>query len=434
MRINRYTTISIVAAAVVVLTSCSATPAPPATSASPSASASAAADARTIVSTLPGNGTLELGYVLPETGSLSGLGVGIIAAVKLALSDINKAGGVNGAQVTLTGGDEAGDPTIAGQTVDRLLGQGVDAIVGPVSSAISLSVIDKITGSGVLQCAGANTSKTFTDYDSHGLYFRTIPPNIKQGPVLAQAVIGEGASRVAVLVRNDDYGKSLSSSLIENLKSSGAEIVAEVPYDPAATTYTAEVSKVKAASPDAVVVIAFQEGTAIIRSLIETGMGPDKVKLFGTDGMSLGTLASTVDKASPGVLEGMQATQASSQNDPEFIKRLVAANPGLAVTNFSPYHYDCVISIALAAVAAKSDAPGKIAQSMYTISNAPGDECSDFAKCLALLKSGKDINYQGVSGPLDLNPAGEPSVGLFDIVKFNNAGVPQIIKTIKSKG
>ena len=434
MRINRYTTISIVAAAVVVLTSCSATPAPPATSASPSASASAAADARTIVSTLPGNGTLELGYVLPETGSLSGLGVGIIAAVKLALSDINKAGGVNGAQVTLTGGDEAGDPTIAGQTVDRLLGQGVDAIVGPVSSAISLSVIDKITGSGVLQCAGANTSKTFTDYDSHGLYFRTIPPNIKQGPVLAQAVIGEGASRVAVLVRNDDYGKSLSSSLIENLKSSGAEIVAEVPYDPAATTYTAEVSKVKAASPDAVVVIAFQEGTAIIRSLIETGMGPDKVKLFGTDGMSLGTLASTVDKASPGVLEGMQATQASSQNDPEFIKRLVAANPGLAVTNFSPYHYDCVISIALAAVAAKSDAPGKIAQSMYTISNAPGDECSDFAKCLALLKSGKDINYQGVSGPLDLNPAGEPSVGLFDIVKFNSAGVPQIIKTIKSKG
>lgn len=385
------------------------------------------------VSSRPGDGVLKLGYVLSETGPLSGLGVGVIAATELAVEDINAAGGVLDKDVVLTGGDEAGDPTVAGQTVDRLLGEQVDAIIGPIASAISLAVIDKITGAGALQCAGSNTSKTFTDYADKGMYFRSIPANIKQGPVLAQAVIGKGASRVAVIVRNDDYGKSLSQSLVENLKDEGAEVVANVPYDPAATTFSAEVAELRDSSPDAVVVIAFQEGATILRTLIENSLGPADVKVFGTDGMSLGALGQTVNAKDPGVLEGMQATQASSQNDPKFLERLVAAKPRVKITNFAPYHYDCVVTIALAAVAAESDAPGKIAANMVAVTQ-DGEKCKDYRQCAELLKAGKDIDYDGVSGPLDFADVGEPQVGLFDVVRFDNSGVPAIVKTVESRG
>lgn len=401
--------------------------------AAPSSSAtSSAATAPEVESTRPGDGTLDLGYILAETGPLSGLGVGIIAAAQLAVEDVNAAGGVLGQPVTLSGGDEAGDPTVAGQTADRLLGEGVDAIVGPVSSAISLSVIDRITGAGAMQCAGANTSSTFTGYPDRGLYFRTIPANTRQGPVLAQAVIGEGASRVAVVVRNDDYGQSLSRSLVEELESEGAEVVANVPYDPAATTFSAEVAEVAEADPDADVVIAFQEGTTLLRSLIENGLGPDQVSVFGTDGMSLGSLGTAVSESDPGVLEGMQATQASSQNDPAFLDRLVASKPQVQITNFTPYHYDCVITTALAAVAAGSDAPGDIARAMQSVTR-DGEECTTFADCSALLADGTDIDYNGVSGPLDLTDVGEPEVGLFDVVGFDPTGTPQIIRTVESR-
>lgn len=383
-------------------------------------------------SSRPGDGALKVGYVLSETGPLSGLGVGVIAGTQLAVEDVNAAGGVLGQQVTLVGGDEAGDPTVAGQTVDRLLGEAVDVIVGPVSSAISLSVIDKITGAGALQCAGANTSRTFTDYDDRGMYFRTIPANVKQGPVLAQAVIAEGASRVAVLVRNDDYGQSLSQSLVERLEAEGAEIVANVPYDPAATTFSAEVAEVQAASPDAVVLIAFQEGATILRTLIENGLGPRDVQVFGTDGMSLGALAESVGADDPGLLEGMQATQSSSQNDPGFLQRLRGSKPQVQITNFAPYHYDCVITTALAAEAAGSDAPGEIAASMRDVTR-DGTKCGTFAECRDLLAQEEDIDYDGVSGPLDFTEVGEPEVGLFDIVRFDETGTPVIQQTVESR-
>lgn len=406
--------------------------APNAASPAPETSSATSGTAPAPQSSRPGDGTLQFGYVLSETGPLSGLGVGVIAATQLATEDVNAAGGVLGKPVALLGGDEAGDPTIAGQTVDRLLGEGVDAIIGPVSSAISLSVIDKITGAGALQCAGANTSKTFTDYDDRGMYFRTIPANIKQGPVLAQTVIGKGASRVAVMVRNDDYGQSLSQSLVERIEAEGAEVVANVPYDPNATSFSAEVAEIAATKPDAVVLIAFQEGATILRTLIEKGLGPQDVQVFGTDGMSLGALANSVSESDPGVLETMQATQASSQNDPAFLQRLRKSKPQVKITNFAPYHYDCVITTALAAVAAKSDAPGDIAAQMQAVTR-DGTACSTFAKCSELLAAGEDINYNGVSGPLNFTDVGEPEVGLFDIVKFDESGAPQIVTTVESK-
>lgn len=401
-------------------------------SAAPTSSSPSGSPAPEVESSRPGDGQLALGYILAETGPLSGLGVGVIAATQLAVEDINAAGGVLGKPVTLSGGDEAGDPTVAGQTADRLLGEGVDAIIGPVSSAISLSVLDRITGAGALQCAGSNTSKTFTGYPDKGLYFRTIPANIRQGPVLAQAVIGEGASRVAVVVRNDDYGQSLSQSLIEQLENEGAEVVANVPYDPAATTFSAEVAEVAAADPDAVVVIAFQEGTTLLRTLIENGLGPDAVRVFGTDGMSLGSLGPAVSEADPGVLESMQATQASSQNDPAFLDRLVESKPQVTLTNFTPYHYDCVITIALAALQAESDAAGDIARAMSSVTR-DGEECSTFADCAELVADGTDIDYNGVSGPLDFTDVGEPEVGLFDVVEFDASGKPQIVRTVESR-
>jgi ABC-type branched-subunit amino acid transport system substrate-binding protein len=61
----------------------------------------------------------------------------------------------------------------ANQTVDKLLSQNVDAIIGAASSGVSLNVIDKITGAGVVQFSPANTSKKLSTYLMMGV--RGIP-------------------------------------------------------------------------------------------------------------------------------------------------------------------------------------------------------------------------------------------------------------------
>jgi ABC-type branched-subunit amino acid transport system substrate-binding protein len=83
-----------------------------------------------------GDGTLKIGTLLPQTGSLAFLGPPEFAGVKLAIQDINAAGGVLGKQVTETDSDSGDTSTdTASQSVDRLLSNNVDAIVGAASSS-----------------------------------------------------------------------------------------------------------------------------------------------------------------------------------------------------------------------------------------------------------------------------------------------------------
>ena len=119
-------------------------------------------------------GELVIGTILPVTGDLAFLGPAEIGGSNLAVEDINAAGGVFGTDVVILQGD-SGDTTTdtASVEVDRLLAEGADAIIGAASSAVSLTVIDRITQAGVIQFSPANTSPDFTTYDDGGLYFRT---------------------------------------------------------------------------------------------------------------------------------------------------------------------------------------------------------------------------------------------------------------------
>ena len=85
-----------------------------------------------------GDGELKIGGLLPQTGSLAFLGAPEFAGAELAIQEINDAGGVLGKPVVWSPGDSGDTSTdIASQTTDRLLGEGVDAIIGAASSSVT---------------------------------------------------------------------------------------------------------------------------------------------------------------------------------------------------------------------------------------------------------------------------------------------------------
>ena len=99
-----------------------------------------------------GNGVLTIGTLLPQTGDLAFLGPPEFAGVQTAIDDINAAGGVLGKDVVEVKADSGdGTPDIAGAQTDKLLDANADVDLGAASSSVSLSVIDKITGAGVVQ-------------------------------------------------------------------------------------------------------------------------------------------------------------------------------------------------------------------------------------------------------------------------------------------
>jgi len=232
-----------------------------------------------------GNGVLKIGGLLPETGSLAFLGAPMIAGVEYAIDVLNKNGGILGKPVEYSAGDSGDTSTdTASVTVDRLLKEGVDAIVGAASSGVSLTVIDKITAAGVIQFSPANTSPKLTDYADNGLYFRNAPPDNLQGAVLAEVIVADGNQSVYIMALDDAYGTGLANVVEEVLTKAGVEVKGKKIYDPKATTFDAEVGEIVAANPDAIVLVSFDEGSRILRTMVENGVGPRVKKLYGTDG------------------------------------------------------------------------------------------------------------------------------------------------------
>ena len=204
-----------------------------------------------------GDGVLTLGSLLPSTGDLAFLGPPEFAGVDLAIEDMNAAGGVLGEDVVDVDADSGdGTPDIAGAEVDKLLNADSDAIIGAAASGVSVSVIDKITGAGVVHFSPANTAAGFDTYDDNGLYFRTAPSDRLQGQVLANLAVEDGFSNVAIMARQDFYGEGLAEQVQTTLEEKGATVADFVLYAADAQNYTAEVNQIAGAKPDALVLIA----------------------------------------------------------------------------------------------------------------------------------------------------------------------------------
>ena len=235
--------------------------------------------------TRAGDGVLKFGTLLPETGSLSFLGPPMIAATKLAVQEVNENGGYNGQDVGLTEGDSGDTSTdTANSTVDRQLSENVDAIIGAASSAVTLTVIDKVVNAGVVLFSPANTSAALTPYPDKGLYFRDAPPDALQGEVLAGMIADDGHTSLGLIVLNDPYGTGLADAIAENFEASGGEVVERVEYDPQAATFDDEVQRIVDADPDAVALVTFEEGSRILATMVESGIGPQDIGVYGVDG------------------------------------------------------------------------------------------------------------------------------------------------------
>lgn len=369
---------------------------------------------------------LVVGTLLPLTGDLAFLGPPETAGARLAIADINAAGGVLGAPVTLHEAD-SGDTTqdIANPEVDRLLGLGADVIVGAASSAVSKLVIDKITGAGVIQFAPSNTSPDFTDYPDRGLYFRTAPSDLLQSRVLAELVASEGAETAGVVYRQESYGQGLADAFRAAFETLGGTVEPFLAYAPGTENFDTEVDILVEAGPDAILIIGFEESAAVVTTMHERGIGPTSpTSVYGVAGNISGIGAAVSE---PSILAGMRGPETSVDLDSirDFTDRLETAYQGGldGVYTYGAETYDAVIIAALAAEAAGSARSAAMAAQINDITRG-GQKCFSFAECRAVIAAGGDPDYDGAGGPYEFTDAGEPSVASYRIASYDGGRRP----------
>jgi len=384
-------------------------------SASPSAAPSKVIDKAAVSGAGQSDGVMTVGSLLPETGSLAFLGPPEVAGVKLAIKDINAAGGVLGKPAVYIDGD-SGDTTtdIATQTVNRELAAKADLIVGAASSSVSLTVIDKITNSGAIEFSPANTSTKFTDYPDKGLYFRTAPSDLLQGGVVGNLIVGDGHSKVAIMALQDPYGTGLAAEAKKAIEAGNGTVTTTEIYDPTAAAYDDVVGKVKATNPDSILLIGFDESKKVIQALVAQGIGPSKIPLYGVDGNTGNALG---DGLPPGTLLGMKGTTPLTDLSKDFQAKVKAVDPKLKDFNYSGESYDAVVVTALAMEVAKTDKPTDAAKVLADVTR-KGTKCATYADCLKLVKAGTDIDYDGISGAIEFDDKGDPTVASYGVLVF----------------
>ena len=406
-------------------TSSESSAAPAASEAAPAASEAAPASEAPASEAAAASGPCKIGTMLPQTGNLAFLGPPEFAGVDLAVKEINEAGGVNGAPLEVLNGD-SGDTTtdIASQTADSHIGAGVSAIIGAASSGVSLTVIDKITGAGVIQFSPANTSPTLSTYNDNGLYFRTAPSDLFQGAVLGTLMLDDGIEKAGILALDDAYGIGLADALDANFTAGGGTVTEKIIYNPQAAEFSAEVGKLKASKPQGIAVIGFEESVKIMQELIKQGLGPDKVKVYLVDG----NLSQEAFKDLPkDIMVGVKGTLPGAFADDALQAKMKEVNPELTDFSYGPESYDAVNLIALGMVASGSCDGKTIAAALKDVSSG-GEKCTDFATCAALLAEGKDIDYDGKSGPVEFDDNGDPSVATMGVYEYeaNDKYVPKL--------
>jgi neutral amino acid transport system substrate-binding protein len=402
------------------------TTAAPSDSTSPSASESAApalTDDKCATGATSAD-SFKVGGILPLTGNLAFLGPPEISGVGLATSDINAAGGVNGAQACydIKDSGDSTDLSISTASAGDLIAGTPSVVIGAASSSVSLNVVDTFADNKITEVSPANTAVDLSGYSP--FYFRTAPPDGVQGNALGTLISQDGYTNVGFLVFNDTYGTGLRNAVQATIEGAGGKCVYGCKGDgdefPAGqTTFSAEVQAVTAAKPDAIVVLAFDETKSIVPELAASGF--DMSKTYYSDGNT----ADYSKDFEPGTLEGAQGTIPGADPDQGFKDQLVAwysQSQGDDLKDFAygAESYDATILAALAAAKGGANDSQTVQKNFAAVSGATqGTECTSYAECLTLVEGGSEIYYKGPSGIGPIDDENDPSSAFVGIYQFD---------------
>ncbi len=352
--------------------------------------------------------SLKIGALMPMTGDLQAYGITCYNGVKLAIDEVNAAGGVMGAPVTLAVGDTQTLPQPGVDAAKKLVSvEGVHGIVGALSSGVTIPVAKSVAApSEVPQISPASTSPEITGLADDDFLFRTVPTDAVQGFALAQVAQEKGVGSVGIVYVNNDYGKGLADAFSSAFEGLGGSVTARTGYEQKQASYRGELQAASQGDPEALVLVGYPEnGQTIIRQALEGGYFN---KFIFTDGMKAPEI---VDNIGAEYLNGSFGTSPESigESNQRFRDAYNAAFGELPPKPYIDSSYDAVILLALAAEKAQSTNPKAIRDALRAVAGPPGAPVmpGDFAKAIEMIKAGEDIDYVGAAGPENFDAAGD---------------------------
>ena len=359
--------------------------------------------------------SLAVGALLPQTGSLAQFGPSAQAGVDLAVQEINEAGlGITVTSESRDSADATTDTAVA--SVAELIALPVSVIVGPISDNVSRKVIDQVVDAGIVQISPGNVSLDFTRYDDDDLYWRTSPSCTLEGDALGRRIAEDGVQSIGIIYQEGYCEPGLPEALSAAFERAGGDVVASSSFAAGAGDLSGQVSEVVAAAPDAVVMLTNSASQLAVPGLQSAGFTGDQLYFVG---LGLGDHSADFPAGS---LTGSLATQPGLDISTlkAFTDRLLTINPALTDFSYAAEAYDAVTLAALAALAANDTTGAGIASALQEVSGGSGAgmPVREFAEGAQLILDGEVIDYDGPSGAITFDDAGDPQGAVIGLYRY----------------
>ena len=159
-------------------------------------------------------------------------------------------------------------------------------------------------------------------------------------------------------------------------------------------------------------------------------LGDLNVPIIGTDNGASDTIAKAMGMSyATKYLTGMAGTPPTGEAWTHYVSDYKAVYNTDQPLDLANNMYDAIVVAALAMTDANSTDPSVWVSKITDVSNPPGTQCFTYASCLALLKAGQKINYDGAGGPLDFNQYHNVYAG-WDVVQFDASGKLNSLYTV----
>jgi branched-chain amino acid transport system substrate-binding protein len=348
-------------------------------------------------------GAIRLGTLTPLTGSGGNYGPSMLKAMQWVAGEINAAGGVLGRKLELVSEDDQTNPEAGVRAARKLIDlDKVAAIMGTWASAVTTAVAPLCWESKTFLTT-VSGSDTITLLPHQGYLVRTQPNTQLQGRKFAEFMVAQGSKRVGILAVQAPFALPTQKIVGEELRKHGAELVAAVVYDKDKTTFRSEIDQVLRARPDMLYLNGYTpDVTIVLKDLYKAGYTGAKIaQAYAVNQKLLNALP-------PEVTEGTFTIAPSPAIESAAYKRLAQALGNDDLDPYSCQTHDHISLVALAIAHAKGESTGTaIRDHVRKISQGSGAHVESAVEGLKRLAQGKEINFDGASGPCDFNEIGD---------------------------
>ena len=352
----------------------------------------------------PAETTIKIGHVAPLTGGIAHLGKDNENGARLAVDEINAAGGVKAGDKTfkleLLAEDDKADPKEGTLAAQKIVDGGAVAVVGHLNSGTSIPASKIYSDASVAQISPSATNPKLTE-QGFKTTFRVVANDNQQGGVLANFAAGEmKAKTIAIVDDRTAYGQGLADVVEKVAKEKGVKVVAREFTNDKATDFNAILTKIRAAKPD-VVMYGGMDATAgpMAKQMKQLGI---KAPMLAGDGVCSPEFIKLAGDASS-ILTCSMAGEAVEKlpKGADFVAKYKAKfNQDVQI--YSPYSYDAVYVIAEAIKAAGS------------------------AERAAITAAIPKTNYGGVTGQITFDEKGDIKGGAISMFKVKDGKLEYI--------